>query len=69
MFDYTVGANDRTGNLAITAVNLNGATVQDLSDTWFALIFRALGDIAERDVTRMRERAQPSRRNPTLQAG
>jgi adenylosuccinate lyase len=34
-----------------------GATVQDLSDTWFALVFRALGDLAERDVTRMRDRA------------
>ena len=34
-----------------------GATVQDLSDTWFALVFRALGDIAQRDVTRMRDRA------------
>jgi adenylosuccinate lyase len=34
-----------------------GATVQDLSDTWTALVFRALGDIAERDVTRMRDRA------------
>jgi adenylosuccinate lyase len=34
-----------------------GATVQDLSDTWFALVFRALGDIAERDVTAMRDRA------------
>lgn len=34
-----------------------GATVQDLSDTWFALVFRALGDIAARDVTRMRDRA------------
>src|SRR6185312_5822003 len=34
-----------------------GATVQDLSDTWFALVFRTLGDIAERDVTRMRDRA------------
>jgi adenylosuccinate lyase len=34
-----------------------GATVQDLSDTWFALLFRAVGDIAERDVTRMRDRA------------
>src|SRR5579863_48375 len=34
-----------------------GATVQDLSDTWFALVFRRLGDIAERDVTRMRDRA------------
>jgi adenylosuccinate lyase len=34
-----------------------GATVQDLSDTWFALVFRAVGDIAERDVTRMRDRA------------
>lgn len=34
-----------------------GATVQDLSDTWFALAFRGLGDIAERDVTRMRDRA------------
>jgi T5SS/PEP-CTERM-associated repeat protein len=29
VFDYTVGANDRASNLAITAVNLNGATVQD----------------------------------------
>jgi adenylosuccinate lyase len=34
-----------------------GATVQDVSDTWFGLVFRALGDIAERDVTRMRDRA------------
>jgi adenylosuccinate lyase len=34
-----------------------GATVQDLSDTWFALVARAVGDIAERDVTRMRDRA------------
>ncbi|HUZ25335.1 MAG TPA: adenylosuccinate lyase family protein [Streptosporangiaceae bacterium] len=34
-----------------------GATVQDLSDTWFALVFKTLGDIAERDVTRMRDRA------------
>lgn len=34
-----------------------GATVQDLSDTWFALVFRAVGDIAARDVTRMRDRA------------
>jgi adenylosuccinate lyase len=34
-----------------------GATVQDLSDTWFAQVFRAVGDIAERDVTRMRDRA------------
>jgi adenylosuccinate lyase len=34
-----------------------GATVQDLSDTWFALVFRALGVIAERDVGRMRDRA------------
>jgi len=34
-----------------------GATVQDVSDTWFALVFRALGDIAERDLTRMRDRA------------
>jgi adenylosuccinate lyase len=34
-----------------------GATVQDLSDTWFALTFRAIGDNAERDVTRMRDRA------------
>lgn len=34
-----------------------GATVQDLSDTWFALVFRAVGDIAERDVTTMRDRA------------
>jgi adenylosuccinate lyase len=34
-----------------------GATVQDLSDTWFALVFRGIGDVAERDVTRMRDRA------------
>ncbi len=34
-----------------------GATVQDLSDTWFALVFKTLGGIAERDVTRMRNRA------------
>ncbi|MBO0821615.1 MAG: adenylosuccinate lyase family protein [Nocardiopsaceae bacterium] len=34
-----------------------GATVQDLSDTWSALAARAIGDIAERDVTRMRDRA------------
>ncbi|HEV2931640.1 MAG TPA: adenylosuccinate lyase family protein [Streptosporangiaceae bacterium] len=34
-----------------------GATVQDLSDTWFALVFRALGNIAARDVTRMRDHA------------
>lgn len=34
-----------------------GATVQDLSDTWFALVFRAVGDLAERDVTRMRDGA------------
>jgi adenylosuccinate lyase len=34
-----------------------GATVQDVSDTWFALIFKALGAIAERDVGRMRDRA------------
>jgi adenylosuccinate lyase len=34
-----------------------GATVQDLSDTWFALVFRALADIAVRDVTSMRDRA------------
>lgn len=34
-----------------------GATVQDVSDTWFALIFKTLGAIAERDVTRMRDRA------------
>jgi adenylosuccinate lyase len=32
-----------------------GATVQDLSDTWFALVFRTVGDIAERDVTAMRD--------------
>ena len=29
-----------------------GATVQDLSDTWFALVAKAIGGIAERDVTR-----------------
>ena len=34
-----------------------GATVQDLSDTWFALVFKTLGGIAQRDVTRMRDRA------------
>jgi adenylosuccinate lyase len=34
-----------------------GATVQDLSDTWFALVFKTLHGIAERDVTRMRDRA------------
>ncbi|HWG61233.1 MAG TPA: adenylosuccinate lyase family protein [Streptosporangiaceae bacterium] len=34
-----------------------GATVQDLSDTWFALVFKAIGDIAERDVGRIRDRA------------
>jgi adenylosuccinate lyase len=34
-----------------------GATVQDRSDTWFALVFRTLGDIAMRDVTAMRDRA------------
>jgi adenylosuccinate lyase len=34
-----------------------GATVQDLSDTWFALVFKTLGGIAERDVGRMRDRA------------
>jgi adenylosuccinate lyase len=34
-----------------------GATVQDVSDTWFGLVFRAVGDIARRDVTRMRDRA------------
>ena len=34
-----------------------GATVQDLSDTWFALVAQAIGGIAERDVTRMRDRA------------
>jgi adenylosuccinate lyase len=34
-----------------------GATVQDLSDTWSALVSRAIGDIAERDVTRMRDQA------------
>lgn len=34
-----------------------GATVQDVSDTWFALVFKALGAIAQRDVTRMRDRA------------
>jgi adenylosuccinate lyase len=34
-----------------------GATVQDLSDSWFGLVFQAIGDIAERDLTRMRDRA------------
>ncbi len=28
-FDYTVGANDQTPDLAITAIHLNGATIQD----------------------------------------
>lgn len=32
-----------------------GATVQDLSDTWAALICRAIGDIMVRDVTVMRD--------------
>ena len=34
-----------------------GATVQDVSDTWFALVCRALADVAERDVTQLRDRA------------
>jgi len=34
-----------------------GATVQDLSDTWFGLVSKTIGGIAERDVTRMRDRA------------
>jgi len=34
-----------------------GAIVQDVSDSWFGLLFNALGDIAARDVTRMRGRA------------
>jgi adenylosuccinate lyase len=34
-----------------------GATVQDLSDTWFGLVAKTLGGIAERDLTRMRDRA------------
>jgi adenylosuccinate lyase len=34
-----------------------GATVQDLSDTWFGLVSKIIGGIAERDVTRMRDRA------------
>ena len=34
-----------------------GATVQDLSDTWFSLVFQSVGDIARRDLTRMRDRA------------
>ncbi|GAB3354652.1 MULTISPECIES: 3-sulfopropionylcysteine synthase XcbD [Amycolatopsis] len=34
-----------------------GATVQDLTDTWTALVFRTVGDIAERDVRRLRDRA------------
>jgi adenylosuccinate lyase len=34
-----------------------GATVQDVSDSWFGLVFKALGAIAERDLTRMRDRA------------
>ena len=29
MFDYTVGANDQTSDLAVNAVNLNGATIVD----------------------------------------
>lgn len=32
-----------------------GATVQDLTDTWTALTFRALGEIMVRDVTAMRD--------------
>lgn len=34
-----------------------GATVQDLTDTWTALVFRTVGDIAERDVRRLRDSA------------
>lgn len=34
-----------------------GATVQDLSDTWFALVARSAGTIAERDVGQMRDHA------------
>ena len=34
-----------------------GATVQDLSDTWGALLARDIGDIVGRDVTAMRDRA------------
>ncbi len=34
-----------------------GATVQDLTDTWTALMFRELGDIMARDVTTMRNLA------------
>lgn len=34
-----------------------GATVQDLSDTWTALVFRDVADVALRDVGRMRDRA------------
>jgi hypothetical protein len=32
VFDYTIGANDRSANLAITGYNANGATVQDAAD-------------------------------------
>jgi len=34
-----------------------GATVQDLSDTWAALMCRAIGDVMVRDVTAMRDLA------------
>jgi adenylosuccinate lyase len=34
-----------------------GATVQDVTDTWFATVFRAVLDVLERDVTRCRAAA------------
>jgi len=34
-----------------------GATVQDVTDTWFALVMRAMLDIVERDVRRCRDAA------------
>ncbi|MHC1559576.1 3-sulfopropionylcysteine synthase XcbD [Actinomycetospora sp. C-140] len=34
-----------------------GATVQDVSDTWFAMVVRATGDVVARDVARVRDAA------------
>lgn len=34
-----------------------GATVQDLSDTWFALVMRAVADVVDRDLARCRAAA------------
>ena len=33
-----------------------GATVQDLSDTWFGWVLRTVGDVVERDLARCRRR-------------